>query len=220
MRQAVDARQLYEACQSPELRAREAAYRELGRLLYPIAWRRVKDDPRLHHLAEDCTQETLVTVWRQLEAGRGPDRPESFVSWCATIVVNKLREALRRLNPAPELRRSKRIAQSRIISLDASEGEDEPALAETTPDDAPGAEEAIVYREIRDLVREIQSIPEISEQSRIVLLRGFVEGWDDAELAELLHTTKANVHVIRCRDLAKLRALPRYIERLRRFYTE
>lgn len=216
--EAADARRLYDACQSHDLRAREAAFRELGRLLYPIAWRRVKDDPRLLPLAEDCTQEMLVTVWRQLEAGRGPEQPESFVSWCATILVNKVREELRRLNPAPERRRSKRIALSRQVSLDEPAAPGERALAETTPDDAPDADTVLAYHEIRDLVREIQTIPEVSEQSRIVLLRGFIDGWDDAELAEHLHTSKSNVHVIRCRDLAKLRVAPRFIERLRRHY--
>ncbi len=217
--EAADARALCAACQSTDPRQREQAFRQLGRLLYPIAWRRVQGDPRLHHLAEDCTQETMVTVWQHLDAGRGPDRPESFVSWCATIVVNKVREELRRLNPTPEVRRSKRIALSRMVSLDAPTDEGEATLAETTPDEAPGAEDLAAYREIRDLVREIQTIPDISESSRTVLLRGFIEGCDDAELAEHLHTSKSNVHVIRCRDLAKLRAAPGFVDRLREHYT-
>jgi RNA polymerase sigma factor (sigma-70 family) len=217
---ASDARALYTACQSTDLRQRDPAFRQLGRLLYPIAWRRVQGDPRLHHLAEDCTQETLVTVWRHLEAGRGPDRPESFFSWSATIVVNKVREELRRLNPTPEVRRSKRIALCRLVSLDAPPAEGEPALAETTPDDAPSAEEVAAYHEIRDLVREIGTIQDISESSRTVLMKGFIEGCDDAELAEHLQTSKTNVHVIRCRDLAKLRAAPGFVERLRQYYAD
>jgi len=216
--QPSDVAVLYEACTSAALRRREQAYRDLGRLLYRVAWARVRGDPRLHHLAEDCTQEALVTIWKHLEAGRGPDKPASFVAWSTTIVVNKVREAIRRLSPAPEVRRAKRVALNLLTSLDAPAVGDRSTPAAVTTAAGEDIEDAMAYRAIRDLVREIQTIPEISANSRIVLLKGFIEGWDDDELAALLGTTKPNVHVIRCRDLAKLRAAEGFIGRLRAFY--
>jgi len=215
---AVEVRELYQACLAPGLRERELAFQRLGRLLYPIAWRQVKDDSHLQHLAEDCTQEALVIIWQRLGKGRGPDRPDRFVSWCAAIVVNKVREEVRRLNPTPAVRRAKRVGLGQLVSLDAPATEERPALAETAARDAPSADDAVAYAAIRDLVREIRTIPEISEQSRTVLLKGFIEGWDDADLAELLGTTRANVHVIRCRDLAKIREVPAFMDRLRAWY--
>ena len=76
----------------------------------------------------------------------------------------------------------------------------------------------MAYAEIHALLGEIRSIASVSERSRTVLLRGFLEGWEDEELAEHLGTNKRNVHVIRCRDLAKLRQDAAYMRRLRRHY--
>lgn len=214
-----DSRALHAACQNQGGSEQEAAYQRLGRLLYEIAWRRVGGNPRLEHLAADCMQETLLVIWRKLEAGQGPREPERFVGWSAAILVNKLREALRRLEPKPAVRRSKRVALSQLRSLDAPMGSPEgPSLAQLLPADDPGAESRQAHSELRALIAEIAEIDAISEQSRIVLLRGFIEGLDDAELAALLETSKANIHVIRCRDLAKLRLAGDYLARLREHF--
>jgi transcriptional regulator len=52
----------------------------------------------------------------------------------------------------------------------------------------------------------------------VVLARGFLEGVEDEELADLLGTTRANVHVIRCRDLAKLREDESFLAQLSELY--
>ena len=64
------------------------------------------------------------------------------------------------------------------------------------------------------MVRESR---DLSEASRTVLIKGYLEGWDDAELAEHLGTTRGNVHVLRCRGLARLRAHGAFMDQLARW---
>ena len=56
--------------------------------------------------------------------------------------------------------------------------------------------------------------------SRRVLLEGYIGGLDDDELAASLGTSRANVHVIRHRDLAKLRRVDDYMRRLAAWYRD
>jgi RNA polymerase sigma factor (sigma-70 family) len=211
---------LYDACLEPSRRTRRNAYRQLGRFLHDVAWRRVAGDPRLHHLAEESMQEALLTIWRALEEERGPDDRERFLAWAATIVVNKVREGIRRLEPRGAVRRTKRVALSRQRSLDAPPRPGIPSLGETLPDDdaATDSETAIAAAAIRDLVAEIATIEAVSERSRLVLLEGFLGGLDDAALSQKLGTSRSNVHVIRSRDLGKLRAEADFMARLAAFY--
>jgi RNA polymerase sigma-70 factor (ECF subfamily) len=66
--------------------------------LYAIANRILRDTG----LAEDATQATLVTIWRELPTLRDPDR---FVAWASRIVVNECNtEAGRRSRMVGELR--------------------------------------------------------------------------------------------------------------------
>ncbi|MCB0216024.1 MAG: sigma-70 family RNA polymerase sigma factor [Caldilineae bacterium] len=214
-----EGRALWAACRSAVEAERVAAYEQLGRLLYRLLWPRVRREPRLQHLAEDCAQQALVKVWRQLEAGRGPDDPERFLAWSGRIATNALLDALRRLEPSARIQRSKRVALSQQLRLDADADAGGQPLAERLADPgAPDLEAGMAYAEIHALLGEIRSIASVSERSRTVLLRGFLEGWEDEELAEHLGTNKRNVHVIRCRDLAKLRQDAAYMRRLRRHY--
>ncbi len=168
-------------------------------------------------------QEALEAIWRALEADRGPDAPERFVAWSAMIVVNKLREAIRRLEPKGAAGRTRRVALSRQRSLEAPPRPGELPLADRLQDaEGRDAEDELEtkesYARIRDTIGDIAGLDAVSEASRTVLLRGFLEDWDDAALADHLGTTRANVHVIRSRDLAKLRAHPEFMTRLRALY--
>ena len=55
------------------------------------------------------------------------------------------------------------------------------------------------------LTAGIAQNPNLSDQSKIVLIRGFLNDWDDGVLATALGTTRSNVHTIRSRDLGHLR---------------
>lgn len=216
----IESAQLLARCQAARLPQREAAFEELGRLLYAVAWRRVAGRPELEHLAEDCMQEALLIVWQRLEAGQGPMAPERFIGWCVTILLNKLREHLRRLEPRGLPGRTMRVGLSRLTSLDAPVGEDGGSLGQRLGDGTDDLETQQAYREIQALVREIGRIDAISEASRRVLLEGYIGGLDDDELAASLGTSRANVHVIRHRDLAKLRRFDDYMRRLAAWYRD
>ncbi len=207
----IDAVRLLEGCRSDELATRTAAFERLGALLHRIALARLRARPQL---AEDCAQEALVTIWRHLEAGRGPDDPRRFVSWSARIVVNKVLDAVRQREPGTGSRRGKRVAQSKQSSLDATHGDDGRSLGETLAADLPEADERAAIVDLRRAIDSLAGVPGVSERSRVVLSRGFLEGLEDEELAALLGTTRANVHVIRCRDIAKLREDPSFMDRI------
>ncbi len=219
---AHDAARLYAACVSPREAERVEAFETLGRWLYRALWRHVQGDPRLDHLAADCAQDALVTVWEQLAAGRGPDQPASFLGWSVRIATNKLVDELRKLEPSPRVNRSKRVALSQQVRLDAADGEDasngRPLGDRLADAAAPALEDRMAYVELHALLNEIHRIRSVSANSKTVLLNGFLDGWDDAELAEHLSTSARNVHVIRCRDLAKLRQEGDFMQRLRRFF--
>ena len=216
MRHALDAAALYAACRSGSEQERVTAFETLGRALFRIAFARVRGRPELRDVAEDSCQEALVVIWRQLEDGRGPDKPESFVGWAARIAVNKLLDEIRRVEPSSTSARSKRVASSLRTSLDADDSGDGRPLGERIADtEQENVDERLDMAALGDLLLEIHVIPDVSESSRIVLMKGFLEGLDDVELAELLGTSRPNVHVIRCRDLAKLRANEDFASRLR-----
>lgn len=205
-------------CASAAEREREAGFRELGRILYTALWRQVADRPDLQHLAAESSQEALGIIWRQLQSGRGPAEPQHFVGWCVVIASNKLREALRRREPRARLQPAKRVAASRQVSLDAVPSDDRESLGELLAGEERPEVEAERRLALAALLRMVAESGVISEQSRTVLLKGYLEGWDDAELAEYLETTRGNVHVIRCRDLAKLRGEPDFMAQLARWF--
>jgi RNA polymerase sigma factor (sigma-70 family) len=211
----LESNELYHACRAEDEPARTEAYQRLGRLLYRVAWQRVAHDPPLHPLAEEAMQESLEQVWRHLDAGTGP-APESFIAWAITILINKVREGRRRLEPVGHSRPTRRVALSRQVSLDASTEPTGEALGDRLAAEAEAMDEGLAYQELQALVAEIRHLEALSLPSRTVLLRGYIEGLDDEELARLLRTSRANVHVIRSRDLAKLRNLPDFMARLER----
>lgn len=203
----IDAAQLHADCLSDVESIRREALDRLGGLMVGVLRRRVGADPRREHLAADCAQEALFVVWRKLSAGHGPNEPSSFVAWALRIAMNRYIDAERRLEPRSAGGRTRRVALSRQVRLEGEDDDDAPGGLERTPDPgAPDAQALAENADLRALLLAVAREGAISDASRTVLLRGFLEEWEDAELAEHLETTRANVHVIRCRDLAKLRA--------------
>jgi RNA polymerase sigma factor (sigma-70 family) len=210
---------LFEACHSGSELERVAAFERLGQLLYRLLLPRVRRDPRLQHLAQDCAQDAMVKIWRKLDEGQGPEDPDRFIAWSGRIATNALLDALRRLEPAAKVQRSKRVALSRQVRMDAElEAGDRPMADRLADEGAVVPDERLAYAEIHALLARIRDIQSISEQSRTVLTKGFLEGWEDEELAKYLDTSRRNVHVIRCRDLVKLRADADFMAELQTHY--
>jgi RNA polymerase sigma factor (sigma-70 family) len=209
----IDGRALYDACRAPGP-GQADAFQALGRYLYQVAYNLVRERAQLRDLAEDCSQEALVTIWRSLDSVEDPDR---FLGWAGRVVINKMYDACRRLGvgigsdagAGDESRAShrRRIPLGWQDSLDETR-ESGGQLGDVVADSPAASPEASQARhEMTDvLTQTLARHPDLSDASKIVLIRGFLNDWDDAMLAAALKTTRSNVHTIRSRDLAHLRA--------------
>ena len=221
-----DGRQLYDSCRTPGP-AQGEAFQALGRYLYQVAYNVVRDRAQLHDLAEESTQEALVTIWQSLDGVEDPDR---FLSWAARVAINKVYDGCRRLGvglaetPADgtaQATRRRRVPLGKQDSLDEireSGGQLQDIVADL-PDAMPDM--CFSRRELLDLLSEsIAQHSGLSEQSKVVLIRGFLSDWDDGMLAAALHTSRSNVHTIRSRDLEHLREDAAFLALLRDYMKE
>ena len=213
---------LHAACLAKNPETRQTAYRELGDFLLRITHARLRSKPDLAARAEECAQEAIVTVWRKLEKGQGPDKPERFLSWSASIAVHKVFDELRRLGytgaQLQDLGRTKRVPHAHQASLDSLlDDPDRPArLADAAAlDPASSVEDRADFA---SLLLVIRSHPKLSDHSRSILALGFLAELDDGELAERLGLGRPNVQVIRSRNLKKLREDRRFLEAIRAYY--
>jgi RNA polymerase sigma factor (sigma-70 family) len=221
-----DSQTLYAMCRQEGTSAQAAAFQELGAYLYRVAFHLVRGRPELHDLAEECTQEALLTIWRSLDTCQ---KPERFLSWATRIVINKLRDEFRRLGlvsvpaavegaPAAQTPRRRRVPLAQLESLSANE---EMPLLDLLVGQEVAAAERCEQAETRHLLLQgIARHPGLSAASKFVLLRGFLEDRDDGDLARDLHTSRSNVHTIRCRDLAALRRDAVFMQKLREYLGE
>jgi RNA polymerase sigma factor (sigma-70 family) len=221
-----DSQTLYAQCRQEGTSAQATAFQELGVYLYRVAFHLVRGRPELHDLAEECTQEALLTIWRSLDTCQQPER---FLSWATRIVINKLRDEFRRLGLASvpaaaagaattQAPRRRRVPLAQLESLSANE---ETPLLDLLVGQEVAAAERYEQAETRHLLLQgIARHPDLSAASKLVLLRGFLEDRDDGDLARDLHTSRSNVHTIRCRDLAALRRDAAFVQRLREYLGE
>lgn len=240
-----DAQILYWTCRSEERAERANAYQQLGEFLLRVALSRLQSKPELHPHAEECAQEALVAIWQQLEAGQGPDRPERFLSWCASVVIHKVYDELRRLGytagegdaghgevetqPAvrgvlsPSKGRTKRVPKEEQESFEQlvthDDGTTVPWAERVADQQAEDPEAHVVEREgLVRLLLGIRDHPHLSDDSRKVLIFGFLAELTDDQLATRLGTSKSNIYVIRSRNLGKLRNDSEFVAQLRSHY--
>lgn len=217
----IDGRSLYEACRR-EGPGQAEAFQTLGRYLYQVAYNLVRGRAQLHDLAEDCSQEALITIWQSLSSVEDPDH---FLGWSARVVINKVYDACRRLGIGPAIEpsaaksaqpaRRRRVPLSKQNSLEAIHDESGSLqdIIPAPPEASPEARQA-QHELVQLLTVGIVNHPVLSRQSKIVLIRGFLNDWDDGVLAAELGASRSNVHTIRSRDLAHLRADPDFLRLL------
>lgn len=189
-----DVRILYANCCSGDARLQNAAYQQVGEYLLRIAMSRVRDRPHLFGVAEESTQQALLTIWQKLDDNRGPDRPEWFLTWAASIVIHKMLDEFRRLG-------------RRKLEPIHGHSDDEESWMVQLPDRGAIAPEAhSMNRElVGALLGGIQEHARLTEDAKTVLIHGFLMDRDDDELAELLGKARATVRVLRFRGLNTLR---------------
>lgn len=145
--------------------------------------------------ALDLTQEVFIQAHRALGQFRGEAR---FGSWLLAIAVNQCRNRLKRW---------KRRARSRHLSLDAPVGEAGPDLHCELPDPAASAVETLEGRQLEEIVRE--ELQHLDEEYRTVLVLRELQDIDYEEIARVLEvpigTVKSRLH----RGRAELRELVR-----------
>lgn len=184
---------LYHRCCSTDAGTLNAAFQELGLVLLRIACARLRDQPYLSHVAEDCAQQALVTIWRKLHAGQGPERPEWFTTWCASIVIHRV------------LDEQRRTFRSRIDSLDELVEEDESKLPPASSNPAADERSFATADDGQRFIALIENHPRLSNETKLVLLHGYLLERDDQELAEQLGKSRATMRVLRFRGLKVLR---------------
>jgi RNA polymerase sigma factor (sigma-70 family) len=194
------------------LRQRQA-FTELHRYLYSIALYRANHDP---YLAEESTQEALISVWRHLDQVKDPG---SFARWAGRIVSNKVSKQLEKLT-------------RKVV-------EDESGEVTWQPKEIPVADLG-VYRGVEDAgtaMRRIGNRPELStnqgpkmteemrarieaalrrclpgKQQRAVIIGLFLDQKSFKEVADALGTTPQNVSVLKSRALKRLRECEDFLE--------
>lgn len=192
---AKDARTLYSRCCSTDPNVCGDAFQELGRFLLRIAYARLKGRQHHAHLAEDCAQQALAIIWRKLQEGRGPERVEWFSTWCASIVIHRIQDELRK------------TTRARVDSLDELTAEDESQLPQQSDSDAVTTDFFFVTAEDRDqFISLIENHPRLSAEAKLVLLHGYLLEQDDQTLADQLGKSRATVRVLRFRALHLLRS--------------
>jgi DNA-directed RNA polymerase specialized sigma24 family protein len=196
------ARLLYDECCSDDRHVRNAAYQQVGEYLLRMADARLRTRPYLKHLAQEATQQALMTIWQKLQEGRGPQEPQWFLSWCGSIVIHKLLDELRKLGrPAAEL---------------LADEDEEGATLLMIPDSTAIAPEhhMIESESNRELMELIQDHPALRPDYKTVLLNGYFLDQDDSELAHNLGLATASIRVLRFRGLQQLRSDGEFMAKL------
>lgn len=190
-------------CCSEDPAIRNAAFARLGQYLLRIAYSRLQGQPGLRQTAEDCAQQALFTVWQKLRDGKGPEKSEFFMSWCASIVIHKVLDELRKIGRSDT-----------ELLADPSEADEDRFLQLPDPS-APAPDTHIIELESKHaLVNLIQNHQQLAPEGKIVLLYGYLLEWNDDTLAQHLNKKRSTIRVLRFRTLQTLRGDPAFMQSL------
>ena len=134
--------------------------------------------------AEDATQEAFIAAWRNLKSLRG----DAFRPWLMRIAANACTDELRR--------RGRRPSSSLDSVLEA--GVPEPA------DQEPSPETALLQGGLRHQVEE--ALQELPADQRMAVILSDLNGYDYAEIAEVMKTSLGTVKSRISRGRTRLRA--------------
>ncbi len=194
----------YAACRADGTPLQAEAFQCLGKRLARIALYKTGDED----WARDCAQRALRIIYEKLATCADP---RSFFSWTSSIVLNEVYQDLRAMQRHPE------------ESLDEVPGSgDETDIPETdarqstieTPEDMFSQAENDVAA--RQLVEHVHIALGNSRQWQVVA-EFYLNGRSYSEIAEMLHTTTNNVHLIMHRAIHKLRSDHQLMQELQGF---
>jgi len=156
---------LVERAKRGDVEAFEQLISQHEKTVYNIAYRLTGN----HEDACDLAQEAFLRAYSSLADFRGDS---SFATWLYRIVNNVCLD---------ELRRRKR---QKVTSLDQAVEMDDGEVSRQIPDTADGPEQALERMELQRLVQE--SILQLDEEYRIVLIMRELQGYSYNEIAEAL----------------------------------
>lgn len=179
------------ACADPQLRHR--AYTELAHYLYDRARAKYRDAEMAHEITHDA----IILVYEQLDKCQNPG---AFMAFALLKLWNAATTYFRRRD------RQQTRTTALITEVDEELGRAPMDQSTPLPDtQILDQEEATsLLTRINELV---QQSPRASKQFQSVLYK-FFYGYSDDEIAEVLETDVANVHVLRSRGLKRLRGDP------------
>jgi len=202
-------RELYQACGHPDGAMQERAFSELWAYLYPIAFYRTRDTA----LAQDATQQTLLTVWEKRTRCRDP---HSFLNWATMILINQVRGIFRQASMVVPGEEEEAVEgqtprrEWREVPMADLWGNDRDREFELKEEVRP--DRALLRRESQArLVTALEKALR-SPQQRRVIIGLFIEEKGLLELAQELGITPANVYTLKSRALARLRRRQDFLE--------
>lgn len=199
-----DSRTLYTLCTSQDLVKRQEGFRRLGGCLLPVARNQLNEEYFDLAIVQDCVQDALKIIWKQLKEAGGPQSPAAFFIYAVRITrhrcIDRYRYERRRITDA-------------LSDEDDNGIQHTSALGITQP---PTPEQYLLSQEMLILlIQRIDSHSKLSDKAKRVLIEGFLYEKTDAELAQALSTTKANIRLIRHRALQILRADDEFLNTFR-----
>lgn len=160
-----DINQLITLCRAGNRNAQFEVYNRYYKPMYNTALRIVKDS----HWAEDIMQEAFLKAFTKLDSFKGE---VTFGAWLKKIVVNH------------SLDNYKKINKNAMQPLDD--------VLYKVEDSAPESEHATLNIAQVKVQQVQQAINTLKENYRIVLTLLYIEGYDQAEISEILAITPGN----------------------------
>jgi RNA polymerase sigma factor (sigma-70 family) len=195
-------RKLYEACGQEGSDQQQQGFALLYEEFYTIALFMVQNaaTPQPEELAQDCAQEALIKVWKNLATCT---QPNAFRHWAKTILRNQTLNELARLKRKRE---------------DSLDHDPEQTLSQPQGNPAVVVAQSEKYNRLLDLL----ATAPISERSRYVILAKYLAQMTEEEISQALSAKEksevrpSHVQVTRAKNFKKLYSDPN----LRRQFAE
>lgn len=195
-------RELYQASGENGTRRQHRAFEEIGRYAQGVAFRYEQNVD----VVQVCAQRALVITW---EKRTQVLKPGSFLRWVETVVYREIKGYWR------ENHQQREVAMTQLVASSEDEVDDESlqrfweTLAFTSPPD-----DDVIRQELRDqLWTEARRVMADNPRYEAVVVGYYLYELSLPALAEMLRTPVRNVHVIKSRALARLRADEGFVRR-------
>lgn len=194
--------ELYQASGEDGTLRQRRAFEEIGQHIQGVAFR-YEHNPAVVQI---CVQRTLEITW---EKRKQVEQPGSFLGWVGTVVYYEIKGYWKKRQ------RRKEIPMSQLSPSGATEVDDSALerfwekLASIPPPD-----DEIISHELREqLWAEVQQVFADNRRYEAVIVGYFLYELSTVALAEILQTSVSNIHVLKCRALARLRTDEQFIRR-------